>query len=178
MAKFPATILIDTGEQHPWSFTGMLADASHDYANLFIPTKRQALGAYQGDYSLEGFEGQCNIERKSCVDCQATLLGWSNEKRDVGRRDRFEKELASLAGMNYRAVIVECSFAELIASAPEWGKKPKEVNQKILHRTVMAMQLDYAVPWFFCDSRRMAEITAVRIFQRFLRKVAKKGIRK
>jgi hypothetical protein len=64
------------------------------------------------------------------------------------------------------AVVVECTFGELIASAEARGKKSKEENAKTLHRQVLAWQVDYSVPWIFCDDRRFAEVTAFRIMHR------------
>ena len=104
------------------------------------------------------------IERKSLDDAHGAFLGWGR------RRERFELELENLASFDCAAVVVECSFATLISGAPSRGKKTRGENAKILHRQILAWQQDYRVPWHFCDDRRLAEITAFRILERFWKK--------
>jgi hypothetical protein len=170
----PFVVLIDSMEQHPFSFRGVRADISDMNAaqrKLFesgqwdgfvqVQTKYKALGASNGDYSIEGFEGRCHLERKSMEDCHGTVLGWGD------RRERFKRELANLAEMQSAAVVVECSFGDLLASAPEHGKKSAAENRKILFRQILSWQQRFRVPWMFCDSRGMAELFAYRWFERF-----------
>lgn len=176
----PFTILIDSMEQQPWSFDGIAADVTEtpndinqmikigeiDRADvkLKVPTKVQAIGVAMGDYSIAGHKGHCNIERKSMNDAHSTILGWGDHRR------RFEVELENLAALDCAAVVVECSLGQLLADAPSRGKKTASENRKILHRQVLSWQQQYRVPWIFCDSRRLAEITAFRILQRYFKK--------
>lgn len=172
----PLVILIDSMEQHPFSFDGIKIDASEmksaqrrAYESgqwdgcIEVETKFKGLGASNGDYSLEGFEGRCHIERKSTEDCHGTVLGWGE------RRERFVRELENLSSMESAAVVVECSFGELLALAPEHGKKSSAENRKILFRQILSWQQRYKVPWIFCDSRRMAEIVTYRWLEKFYR---------
>ena len=174
----PFTIIVDSAEQHPFSFTGIRADASRkrkgDSENpiLAVETITQSLGHGMGDYSILGMVGRCNIERKSMNDAHGTFLGWGR------RRERFEIELVNLAAMERGAVVVECSFGSLIANAPEFGEKTAAENAKILSRQVIAWQQDFSVPWFFCDSRRLAEIVTFRLLARFYRKNKPKRVLK
>lgn len=169
-------ILIDSMEQQPFSFDGIRLDVSEMTApqrRAFeagqwdgcaqVETRFKALGAANGDYSIEGFEGHCNIERKSMEDCHGTVLGWGD------RRDRFKRELENLSSMMASAIVVECSWGDLLARAPERGKKSAAENRKILFRQILSWQQRYRVPWLFCDSRQMAEITTYRWFQMFVR---------
>ena len=176
----PFTVLIDSMEQIPFTFQSIAVDAKDTPADLAQLVKDgeidqeavhfevrksfQALGIGKGDYSILGFDGQCNIERKSKDDAHGTILGWGD------RRRRFETELENLAAMECAAVVVECSFGELLADAPSRGKKTSDENRKILHRQVLSWQQKFRVPWVFCDSRRLAEISTFRIMQRFYRK--------
>ena len=163
-------------EQHPFSFEGVRADTSDMNAaqrRLFeaglwdgkieVQTKFKALGASNGDYSIEGFQGRCHLERKSIDDCHGTVLGWGD------RRERFQRELANLSEMESAAVVIECSFGDLLAQAPEHGKKSAAENRKILFRQVLSWQQRYRVPWIFCDSRGMAELVAFRWLDKFFR---------
>lgn len=176
----PFRILIDTREQLPFTFDGISADVTEtpsDMARmvkigeidqseikLAVPTRFKSLGNSMGDYSIEGYQGECNVERKSIEDAHGTFLGWGE------RRERFETELENLAAMEAAAVVVECSFGQLLAEAPSRGKKTASENRKILHRQVLSWQQTYRVPWIFCDTRRLAEITTYRIFHRFWKK--------
>ena len=165
------TILIDSGEQYPFHFTGIRADSNKNGRPIEAPTQRRYLGPSMGDYSLEvsgtSFVGHVSVERKSQEDAYGTFIGWGE------RRERFERELASLASMEAAAVVVECSLGHLIQWAPEWGKKTAAQNAKSLHRTIISWQTTWRIPWFFCDSRRLAEITTFRFLDRFYRKAIK-----
>lgn len=175
----PFTILVDTAEGQPFNFSGMRGDSRERYRPLIPTTERQCLGRHpnsKGDYSIKGLENWLGIERKSMTDAQATLLGFSKARdgeyiQDLGRRDRFEKELENLADLHYGAVIVEATVEQLVQLAPEWGQKPRHVNAKILHRTILSYQQDFRVPWHFCDGRRWAELTCLRVLQRAHRKL-------
>lgn len=167
-------ILIDSMEQHPFCFDGIRLDLSEMTApqrrafesgqwdgKVDVETKFRALGAANGDYSLDGYQGRCHIERKSMDDAHGTILGWGE------RRERFQRELANLAEMESAAVIVECSFADLVKYAPEHGKKSAAENRKVLFRQVISWQQRYRVPWLFCDDRRMAELACYRWLKTF-----------
>lgn len=168
MPLAPFTILVDSAEQLPWSFVGIRGDVVDDYQPWAVRTQWKTLGVRhpggkyepRGDYSLDGFEGRCHLERKSVVDLQSTVLGWD------GRRDRFKRELSILAAMEYSAVIVEGTLGQCIATCEQWGKKTADDNRKILNRSIIAFMQDYRVPWIFADTRRLAEVEAFRWFQR------------
>jgi hypothetical protein len=157
MRKEPWTILIDSMEQHPFTFAGL-----HDPAHCVW----RALGAAHGDYSIDGYQGRIHVERKSTEDAAGTFLGWKD------RRRRFETELETFAQMEYAAVVVECSLLSLVnfvIEAPQRGVKTQRQNASIIYRSIISWQSDFRVPWFFCDERRFAEVTAYRFLERSLR---------
>ena len=177
----PFTVLIDKMEQQPFSFDKITPDVSETPADLrrmviandikqsdikfLVQRKYKALGAANGDYSVDGFHGRVSVERKSMNDAHSTILSYGDRQR------RFETELENLSTMESAAVVVECSLGELLANAPSHGRKTHSENRKILHRRVISWQQDFRVPWLFCDSREFAEVTTFRILQRFVRKV-------
>lgn len=169
----PFTVLIDTAEQQPFRFSALKTDASEGNRPLIVPTAFQALGRYpdsMGDYSLDstvGGVGRCHVERKSMEDAHSTILGWARKGEDVGRRDRFEAELARLSEMEAGLVVVECSFVQLIANAPQFGRRSAALNARTLHNSVLAYIQDYSVPWLFADDRRMAEKFVFRWLKRW-----------
>lgn len=164
----PWTALIDTAEQQPYSFQGLRSDADNGNRPLIVPIEYVSLGRSEdsyGDYSLDspiGGQHRCHIERKSMADAHSTILGWARKGEDVGRRDRFEKELANLSEIEAGLVLVECDFPDLIANAPQYGTKTAAQNAKTLHRSITSWMRKYSVQWLFCGGRRLAEKTAFR----------------
>jgi len=169
------TIYCDTAEGHPYTFTNLRHDADRNYTKLAVDIEHRCLGRHPnslGDYSLAGGIGRCHIERKSMEDCQSTILGFND-----GHRERFECELANLSQVECPLVLVECSLADLLTNAPEYGKKTKQQNAKTLFRSILAYQADYRVPWLFCDGRGLAEQTAFWWLHRWWEKNLKKSSR-
>jgi hypothetical protein len=160
----PFTILIDAQEKHPFRFEGMLGDSEDEGRPIIARTRVESLGPTHGDYSIDGFDGECHIERKSKEDAIGTILGFGD------RRERFERTLEFLSSIWTAAVIVECTIGECLKAVETRGKKTVEENRKILFRSVLAWQIDYTVPWIFCDSRRLAEIATFRIMNRCFHK--------
>lgn len=163
----PFTVYVDTAEQEPFGFLGLRADAADGRRPLIVPTEPRCLGRHPdslGDYSLSTGLGRCHVERKSMADAHGTILGWD------GRRERFESELENLSRIEAGLVVVECSFGELLAEAPAWGRTSAEANRKSLFRSVVALQQDHRVAWQFCDSRPLAERATFRWLERWHRK--------
>lgn len=159
----PFTILVDSQEKGPFRFDGIRARSFVDARQrIYKPAVEwKYLGVGMGDYSLAGFEGRIAIERKSLEDAHGTLLGWK------ARRDRFKRELANLADMESAAVVIEASLGQVLAEAPEWGKKSAADNRTALYGTILAWQQEYRVPWIFCDDKELAALTAFRLLERF-----------
>lgn len=172
----PFTVLIDTAEQQPVTFQGLRTDADNGNRPLIVPIEYRSLGRFPlslGDYSLDsplGGYGRCHIERKSMSDAQATILGFTRKGEEAGRRERFEHELQALSDMEAGLVVVECSFTQLIANAPQYGTKTAAQNAKTLYRSVLAYLADYRVQWIWCDDRRMAEKTIWNWLRRWFEK--------
>lgn len=156
----PFTVLIDSDEKQPFGFQGMRSDANQKNRPLIVRTARKHLGDTHGDYSIEGLEGWAHVERKSMSDAQSTVLGWG------GGRERFSRTMEYLAELPCGAVVIECTLAAAIKDMPSYGSKTVSQNQKAFYRTVLAWQIDYRVPFIFCDDRRLAEVTAFRILER------------
>lgn len=169
----PFIVVIDSAEQHPFTFDGLLADSDRNYAPLIIPKLYRSLGRHPdslGDYSLTTLDGptgigRCHVERKSMEDAHGTILGFND-----GRRARFESELSNLGQIESAVVVVECSFADLIRFAPDYGQKTASQNEKILQRSIIAFIQDYGVNWMFFESRRLAEDFTFRFLWRYWEK--------
>lgn len=157
----PFVVLIDAQEKHPFSFQDV---TGANGVPMLVPTQWKSLGTARGDYSILGHEGLVHVERKSLEDAHSTILGWGE------RRERFESELKNLAAMEAAAVVVESSLEELVATAPQYGRRTAGENAKTLFRQVLAWQQDYRVPWVFAGNRQLAELTTFRVLERYWRK--------
>ena len=150
----PFVILIDQREKAPFRFTGLFADAAQRNAPLVIPTEFVYLQT--GDYSIQGYEDQITVERKSLVDLFGTL---------GQHRERFEREHQRMAKMHRAIVVVEASWFEVLELPPSHSKlKPKTV-----FRTAASWFARYGVPWIMMDNRRLAEIYTFRFLEKYWR---------
>lgn len=125
----PATIIIDTREQEPYSFDPRLAAAV-----------RRALPA--GDYSVAGLDGIVAVERKTLDDFVSTV---------IHSRRRFREELRKLAGYRAACVVVEAGISDVLLKHYRGESHPNAVLGNTL-----SIILDYRVPVFFCTNRQAA----------------------
>lgn len=159
----PFTILIDVQEKQPFTFTGITGDAVDKFRPLIVPTMLASLGPTHGDYTIQGYEGQVHIERKGIGDAIGTFLSHGE------RRERWLATLEFLAGIDTAAVVIEGTFAGCMREIQARGKRDVGDLRKTFHRQVLAWQQDYRVPFVFCDSPRLAQLTAFAIMQRHFR---------
>ena len=153
--EFPAVVVIDTREQLPFQFAGLRTDADQGNRPLTVLTVRAALK--QGDYSLLGYEDQIAYERKSISDLYSTL------GQD---RARFVRELERLADYPVAGVIVEATWEDIVCRPPPHSK----LNPKTVYRSILAWTQRYPrIHWFLAGPRRLAEVTTLRLLERFWR---------
>lgn len=163
----PFTVIIDTREQAPFTFTELLADASQQNADgtrlIAVPMAWRALRA--GDYSIDGWENRIAIERKSPADLFGTL---------GARRKQFEREHERLAEIiaegGWAAVVIESNWTEMLRRPPEHSR----LKPKTAFRTSIAWSRRYGVPWVTCDSRRLAEVWTFRALESFWKDTQRK----
>ena len=161
----PFTIIRDTREQVPWSFDGMPGKGENV---VTIPLEFATLKA--GDYSIKGYEDRVAIERKSLEDLYGTL---------GGGRDRFEREMVMLNKMEFAAVVAEAGWLEICAPqdcVPQWRSR---LSPRSAFGTILAWQQTRPVKvdkprtcfpnvhWVTAGSRRMAEVIAFYMLERF-----------
>lgn len=131
----PETIvaIIDSREQQPFELA---------------PLRSMRAGLPTGDYSIKGLEDVVALERKSLSD----LVGCFGAERD-----RFEAELTRLRSYATRAVIVEASWADLLAGA--WRSK---VTPESATGSVLAW-MGQGIPFLFAGDREAAQRATVRL---------------
>ena len=134
------TVVVDTREQEPYHFDPESVTAV-----------RRALHA--GDYSLEGWEDQVAVERKTLEDLVGTV---------IRSRKRFSKELERLAGFESACILVEASLSDILAERYRSGAHPNAVLGAVL-----SIVVDFDIPVFFCSDRQ----SACRFVEGYLRRV-------
>jgi len=157
----PFTVIIDQREKAPFSFTGIQSDADTKFAPLVIPTRLELL--VTGDYTIEGFEPDITVERKSVADLIGTL---------TAGRDRFEDELSRAQEMKFAAVVVEGDWSAIMQHCKESAERNQKraPSVKTIFRSVVTFQQRFMrVHWWFCADRRMAEQATFRILERYFR---------
>lgn len=105
------------------------------------PSVRKKLDT--GDYSLEGFESLCVVERKTKEDAYG-CVGAS--------RKRFIRCLERLARLDSACIVIECSLSDF-AIPPRRTK----VNQRMAIGSFISWCARYKIPVWFCDNRVYAE---------------------
>lgn len=128
------TILIDSREQAPYSFAGLMDDIS-------LVTTALTTGDYRVPFVSAA------VSRKSLADLFSTILC-------AERRHRFTEELDRLSALEHALVVVE---------GMPWEYPESTATQRLVVRNKIARwQEDYPrVLWQFCAGRRDAEIATL-----------------
>jgi len=100
LAVCPFTVVVDTREQLPYSFSGMTGEGG---TALVVPTVVHGLSS--GDYSIQEMEGEVSCERKSLEDLYGSTT-WG--------RKRFEAEIGRLNEYKSAFVVVEATWWEIV----------------------------------------------------------------
>ena len=132
--KHPSpTILIDTREQSPLVFT-------------HCPAEVATLAT--GDYSIQGFEDEFTIERKSLDDLAGSC---------THDRQRFEKELVRMRGYSFRRLLVVGTVEDVEAHRYRSRAEPKAILA-----SVTAFEIRYGLPVAFCPNPAAAALQVER----------------
>ncbi len=154
------TVLIDSQEKHPWTFQGLGTEKQP----LIVPYRWQSLGPSHGDYSVAGCEGFVHVERKSIEDALGTFLSHGE------RRDRWIATLEFLASIEAGHVVIEGTQGQCLASMKPRGSRSLLALRNEFIGSVMSWWSEYRVPFWFIDSRRLAERYAWKLLRRGWRK--------
>jgi hypothetical protein len=154
----PLTVIIDTREQEPWS------PYYHDRGKrIELPVIRRKLDV--GDYSVEGWEHEIAIERKSLADWVGTTFGTteraSGEK--VDNWDRFRREIERAKGLRRFWIFIEATRGDV------YGRKyhSRVEPQSVLGRTD-SLEVDHGVSVLWCGQRSEAERMVGWFLRRFV----------
>ena len=150
------TILIDSQEKHPWAFQGF----TEGDKPVIQPVRFETLGPSHGDYTVAGCESWVHIERKSIPDALGTFLSHGP------RRERWERTLSFLAEIPYGHVVIEGSYGQCLAAIKSRGSRSVRALVNEFDGSVMSWSDTYGIPFWFMDSRRLAEKKAQRLLKR------------
>lgn len=150
------TILIDSQEKHPWTFQGLGTKEQP----IIVPYRWKSLGPSHGDYSVAGAELYVHVERKSIDDAIGTFLSHGD------RRERWLNTLSFLAEIPSGCVIVEGTYGQCLASIQSRGQRSTLALRNEFMGSVLSWTSEFMVPFWFMDSRRLAERLAWKVLKR------------
>lgn len=122
-------IVIDTREQEPYGFTCAVNNRKLD----------------AGDYSVDGFEDQVAVERKSLSDFVHTVI------HDF---QRFAAELQKLASMRAACIVVEANLDDVMRGLA--SDKLRSVSPRAVLGAALHIAVRYRIPIYWCGSRQTA----------------------
>ena len=138
-------IMIDSREQAPYTF------APPRYEG--VTTEVATLST--GDYSLAGLTDHIALERKSLSDLTGTL---------TSGRERFERELERSRGLDYFALVIECSLGDV----KNHDYRSRMTPQSLL-QTLAAYSVRYRAHVLWCGSRAGGEYMTYSLLQKYLK---------
>ncbi|HEY3971558.1 MAG TPA: ERCC4 domain-containing protein [Candidatus Sulfotelmatobacter sp.] len=137
--------IVDTREQNPLSF--------RRFKGWFTRIEHRALRL--GDYSVEGMEDSCIVERKDLADliCSFTT-----------NRSVFIKRLRHMADAPHSLLVVTASLTEVKSEYPYRAANPNRITQSLI-ATLAGLRL----PFICTDSHELGEeVVASYLYQTFL----------
>jgi hypothetical protein len=169
------TVIADTREQLPWA-----PWYTEKGKRIEIPVERSTLT--EGDYAIQGREGEVRIERKSLEDAVGTafgkveqIVGYQPELDEHGKRvpimgkvdswDRFKREIERVKTGGFKRfwVFIEASRADVYGRKYWSGVEPKSVLGRW-----DSLEVDHQVSVVWCGSRTEAERMAGWWFKRWI----------
>jgi ERCC4-type nuclease len=154
------TVIADTREQKPWA-----PHYSEKGKRIAVPVERGTLT--EGDYAIQGREGEVRIERKSLEDAVGTAFGKvelaDGTKADSWDRFKRELERVKLGGFKRFWVFIEASRGDVYGRKYWSGVDPKSVLGRW-----DSLEVDHGVSVVWCGSREEAERMAGWFFKRWI----------
>ena len=137
-----ATVIVDTREQNPFSFAR--------FRGWFQGVRRKALKV--GDYSVEGLEDVCTVERKDLVD----LIHSFTTDRAV-----FVKRLRAMSRFPHRLLVVTAPLSVVKSRYGAFSTDPNRITQSLIAALAGAQ-----VPFLCVDTHELGEeIVASYLYQ-------------
>ena len=136
------TVLVDTREQNPFSFAR--------FRGWFAGIERRTLKL--GDYSLDGLEDVCVVERKDLADL---VHSFSAERR------AFVARLREMSRVPHRLLVVTAPLSQVKTPYAHSRVSPNQITQSLV-----AALAALGVPFLCVDTHELGEeITASFLYQ-------------
>ena len=142
------TVLIDTHEKYPWSFT----------SSAILGTKYVHLKT--GDYTVE------NLEDKLCIERKRT----ANELAQNVQDERFFRELDRMQQFPYRYILLESTLQKIVDYPHSEDLSPailKRIQMRgaYLLKCINRMQVKYGVNIIYCGNSDNAQWVATNLMK-------------
>jgi ERCC4-type nuclease len=138
-------LIVDTHEQDPFDF--------RPYSKWFTSIERRELPL--GDYSIEGMENECVVERKNLPDLVQSL---TTDRRVFIERLRRMKELPDCL------LLVDAPFGQVKSRYEFSGANPNQITQSLI-----SLQAGLRIPILCVETHELgAEAVASYLYQVFL----------
>jgi DNA excision repair protein ERCC-4 len=128
-----ATVLIDTREQNPFDFSR--------FEGWFADVEKEALKI--GDYSLEGLEDRCVVERKDLPDLIRSL---------TVERAAFVDRLKLMSRYPHPLLVITAPLSQVKSPYPHSAANPNRVFQSLI-----ALLAGLSVPFLCTDTHELGE---------------------
>lgn len=146
------TVVVDTREQTPWSFT------RSSFINDIEVRKLDT-----GDYSIAGWEDKVCIERKAST---AEIANNVTQKR-------FFNELVRMQQYQYKFLICEFPFTDILtfprnSGIPYSKHKYLKISSAYILKVMSQIQIKYNIPVIYIDGQQEAEVLVDNLFRRIV----------
>jgi DNA excision repair protein ERCC-4 len=128
-----ATVLIDTREQNPFDFSR--------FEGWFTGVEKEALKI--GDYSIEGLEDRCVVERKDLPDLIRSL---------TVERAAFVDRLKLMSSYPHPLLVITAPLSQVKSPYPHSAANPNRVFQSLI-----ALLAGLSVPFLCTDTHELGE---------------------
>lgn len=140
-----STVIIDTREQHPLSF--------ERFEGWFSRIEHRALPL--GDYSIEGLENACAVERKDLSDLVQSF---------TANRTVFIDRLRRISQLPHGLLVITASLGEVKSEYPYCAANPNRITQSLV-----AVLAGLHLPFICTENHQLGEeIVASYLYQTFL----------
>jgi ERCC4-type nuclease len=138
-------VIVDTREQNPLSF--------ERFEGWFSGIEHRALQL--GDYSIEGMEERCAVERKDLADLIQSF---------TGNRAVFLSRLRRLSELPHGLLVITASLKEIKSKYDFSAANPNQITQSLI-----AVLVGLRLPFICTETHELGEeIVASYLYQTFL----------
>jgi len=136
-------VVIDTREQLPYRFKNSIT--------MGLPT-----GDYTIKYGNRIYADKIICERKSRVGELYAATG-----KD---RERWERELTRLSKIEFRFILLEFSFMDIVNKQP-----PGILEASSVYGSIASWYVQFNVPFVFCENRNNARAYMYKVFYEYVK---------